>query len=182
MTPLTQQLEDKKKYPKLHNFNEMYTPDYALDYIERFLPKGLIYWESCYGKGHLAKALEKRGFKVIGNKDIDCLKESPDENNWDVWITNPPWKTNKDFIKRAIDLKKPFAFLIRLEHLGGVKAMELFKDLDIQIIIPRDRIHYITPKILRGEKTGGSQFHSIWLTYGFNLPRQINYISKDNGK
>ena len=54
--------------------------------------------------------------------------------------------------------------------------MRLLKDLDFQLIIPERRINYITPKMLAGEKVGGSQFHSIWLTYGLNLPKQINYI------
>ena len=161
-------------FPELHNFNEMYTPDEAVDYIESLLPKDKIYWECCFGEGHLARALTKRKFKVIGNKNIDCLKEEPKE--WDILITNPPWKTNKKFIKRAIELKKPFIFLIRLEHLGGVEAFNLFNNLNIQIIIPEKRINFITPKMLKGEKVGGSQFHSIFLTYGLKLPKQINYI------
>lgn len=30
--------------------------------------------------------------------------------------------------------------------------------------------------MLRGEKVGGSQFHSVWLTYKVKLPKQINYL------
>ncbi|MFA7074130.1 MAG: hypothetical protein WC234_02955 [Endomicrobiaceae bacterium] len=59
---------------------------------------------------------------------------------------------------------------------GGVEAYELFKDLDIKIIIPKKRINYITPKMMAGKKVGGSPFHSVWITKGFNLPKQINYI------
>ena len=51
------------KYPKLHNFNDMYTPTKAMDYITPFLDKNLIYWECCYGLGHMAKELDKRGFR-----------------------------------------------------------------------------------------------------------------------
>jgi len=162
------------KYPKLHNFNEMFTPPDALNYIEKYLPKNKTYWEACYGEGHLANELIDRGFDVIGNKKIDCLNNEP-KDNWDIWITNPPFNGNKKFIKRAINLKKPFIFLIRLEHLGGVEAMKLLKDFDFQIIIPQKRINYLTPKKLRGEKVGGAPFHSIWLTYKLKLPKQINY-------
>jgi hypothetical protein len=163
------------KYPKLHNFNEMYTPSEALDYITPFLNKSLIYWEACYGEEYMARELERKGFTVVGSKEIDCLKQEPE--NWDFFITNPPFNGNKKFIRRAIELKKPFALLIRLEHLGGVEACKLLKDFDFQIIIPEKRINYITPKMLRGEKVGGSQFHSIWLTHGLNLPKQINYLT-----
>jgi len=164
------------KYPTLHKFDSMYTPPIAMDYIVPFLDKSLVYWEACYGLGHMADELRKREFKVIGNKDIDCLLSEPKEH-WDFLISNPPFSINKKFIKRAIELKKPFAFLIRLEHLGGVEAMRLLKDLDFKIIIPEKRVNYITPKMLAGEKVGGSQFHSLWLVYGIKLPKQINYIS-----
>jgi hypothetical protein len=108
------------KYPKLSKFDEMFTPAKALDSITPFLNQKLVYWESCFGEGHLAKELIKREFKVVGRKDIDCLKEVP--NNWDFLITNPPFSENKIFLKRAIELNKPFALLITLEHLGGEEA------------------------------------------------------------
>ena len=163
------------KYPKLHNFNDMYTPPEALDYIVPYLDRDLIYWEACYGKGHMAKELIKRGFDVIGHCSWDIFEDAPE---YDVLITNPPFNGNKKFLKRAIELQKPFVFLLRLEHLGGVEAMRLLGDLDFQIIIPEKRINYITPKMLAGEKVGGSQFHSVWLTYKIDLPKQINYISR----
>lgn len=163
------------KFPELHNFNDMYTPPEAMKYIIPFLPKDKIYWEACYGLGHMAKELIKNGFNVVGNKDIDCLLEQPEE--WDILITNPPFNGNKKFIKRAIELKKPFCFLIRLEHLGGVEALNLLQNLDFKIIIPQKRINYITPKMLCGQVVGGSPFHSIWLTYGIKMDKQITYIS-----
>jgi len=166
-----------QKYPKLHKFDEMYTPPYALDYIEPFLDKKLTYWEACWGAGHMAKELTRRGFNVVGDENMDCLTQEPDE--WDFFITNPPFSRNKEFIERAIKLGKPFALLIRLEHLGGVSAMKLLKDIDFQIIIPEKRINYITPKMLQGKKVGGSPFHSIWLTRGLNLPKSIIYVSSN---
>lgn len=33
---------------ELANFNDMYTPDYAIDYIQQYLPKNKTYWECCY--------------------------------------------------------------------------------------------------------------------------------------
>jgi len=140
----------RNKFPILHNFNDMFTPPEALKSIIEFLPKDKIYWEACYGLGHLAKELIKNGFKVVGNDDIDCLISQPEK--WDILITNPPFNGNKKFIKRAIELKKPFVFLCRLEHIGKVEAKRLLKDLDIQIIIPEKRINYITPKMIKGIK------------------------------
>jgi len=162
------------KFPKLNKFDEMFTPPEALDSIIPFLNRKLNYWECCYGQGHLANELIKRGFKVKGSNKIDCLNE--EVTDWNFLITNPPFSDNKIFLKRAIELKKPFALLIRLEHLGGVEALKLLKSFDFQIIIPERRINYITPKMQKGIKVGGSPFHSIWITYKLNLPKQINYI------
>jgi len=166
------------KFPKLHNFNDMYTPPGALSSICEYLDEDKVYWEACYGKGHLARALVDRGFNVVGDEDMDCLTREPE--NWDILITNPPFNGNKKFIERAIKLGKPFIFLLRLEHLGGVKACELLKGLDFKVIIPEKRINYITPKMLKGEKVGGSPFHSVWLTFGIDLKtdKQIVYSRK----
>jgi len=163
---------------KLHilsNYNEIYTPDYALDYIKDFLPKDKIYWEACYWEWHMARALEKRWLNVVWYKEMDCLQEQPKE--WDILITNPPFKWNKLFIKRAIELNKPFIFLLRLEHLWWVDSMNILSNIDFKIIIPKKRINYITPKILAWWKTWWSTYHSIYLTYWIDLPKQINYIT-----
>ena len=159
---------------KLANFNDMYTPDYAIDYIIEYLPKDKVYWECCYWLWHLAKSMEKRWYSVVWSSDIDCLVSEPKE--WyDIIITNPPFRWNKKFIKRAIELWKPFIFLIRLEHLWWADAMDVFNDDDIQILIPRKRINYITPKIMRWEKTWWATFHSIFVFYKMNLPKKLIY-------
>jgi len=79
-------------------------------------------------------------------------------------------------IIKNLKKEKPFAILCRIEHMGGVEAYELFKDLDIQIIILKKRINYITPKMIKGEKVGGSPFHSVWVTRKLGLQKQINYL------
>ena len=164
-------------YPELHNFNEMFTPVEAMQYITPFLNKDLVYYEMCYWQWHMAKWLEEDWFKVVWETWLDCFEDNNLE--YDFIITNPPFNWNKKFLKRAIELWKPFAFLQRLEHLGWVEACEIFKDLHIQIIIPEKRINYITPKMMQWEKVWWSQFHSIWITYGLNLPQDILYIHEN---
>jgi len=164
----------ERKFPKLNNYNEIYTPKYAVDCITPFLNKDLLFWEACYGLGHMAELLKSKGFNVVGEKEIDCLVSCPE--HWDVFITNPPFNGNKMFIERAVKLDKPFAILIRLEHLGGVNATRILKGLPITVLIPEKRINYINPKILRGEKTGGSPFHSVWLTLGIVEQKGIVYV------
>ena len=75
------------KYPKLHNFNDMFTPPEAMNYIIPYLDKNLIYWEACWGRGDMARILRNNGFNVVGDPNMDCLTEQPEK--WDFLITNP---------------------------------------------------------------------------------------------
>jgi hypothetical protein len=163
-------------YPKLNNFNEMYTPREAMQYIIPFLDKTKIYYEMCYWQWHMAKWLEEEWYKVVWDPLLDCFEDN--NLKYDFIITNPPFNWNKKFLKRAIDLWKPFAFLQRLEHLWGVEALKLFKDLKIQIIIPEKRINYITPKVMQWKNVWWSPFHSIWITYWLNLSNDILWVNK----
>ena len=168
------------KYPKLHIDNEaqeLYTQAkdvYAIAEYLNIREKEWIVWEMCWGAGDMARALNEAGCMVCGDPEMDCFKDEPGE--YDCIITNPPFRNNKDFLQRAIDSKKPFAMILRLEHLGGVRAYDLLNNFDFQIIIPKRRITFITPEMRKGGKDVGSPFHSIWITHGFNLPKQINYL------
>lgn len=166
--------------PQLANFNDLYTPPEWFAYILPYLPKDGVYWEMCYGQGHLATEMRKRWFKVIGDAEWDCFEVNPD---CDYVITNPPYRNNKAFVKRALETWKPFALLIRLEHLGWVEAFEVFKDLDVEILIPKRRIKFITPKTYWNWKTKESSptFHTIWVTKGFNIGKQITYVDIPEG-
>ena len=160
---------------KLHilsNYNDIYTPPDAIDYIVPYLPKDKTYREMCYGKWHMANELKKRWYNVIWQEDWDCFVENPE---CDIIITNPPFTWNKKFVQRAIDLWKPFVFLLRLEHLWWVQAYKMFKDMNIEIIIPKNRINFITPKVLRWEKVWWSTYHCIYLTYGLWIWKTITY-------
>lgn len=166
------------RFPKLHTSDEaqeLYTPDEASIKIIPFINKSWVVWEMCYGRGDMANALTAKGLQVVGNTEMNCFTEEPD--SFDCIITNPPWRNNKEFVEKAISYNKPFAFLLRLEHLGGVKAFDLFSDLEgFGILIPEKRVNFITPRMRAGGEKGSSSFHSIWMTRFLNLPQQIVYI------
>lgn len=168
------------KYPKLNTTSlaqELYTPPEATRQIIEFLPKNKIIWEMCYGRGDMADELRANGFEVVGNSEIDCFNEEPEL--FDIVVTNPPYRNNKDFIERAIMSNKPFAMLIRLEHLGGVRASRLLGDLEFTVLVPQKRINFITPKMREGKNVGGSPFHTVWLTHRiFEDNQQIIYLKE----
>ena len=96
--------------------DEIYTPEYAIKPIIKHIKKNWKIWECCYGNGDLAKHLREKGLKVIGNKSEDFFKTNKE---CDIIITNPPYSNKRDFIERAIKLKRKFAFLVPLTTLEG---------------------------------------------------------------
>ena len=157
------------KYPKLYTTDlaqEMYTPKRDAQKILQYIPKMHVIYEMCAGEGHMVSSFREMGYNVV----------TDEKEKFDVVITNPPWRNHKDFVEKAISFNKPFAFLLRLEHLGGVRSYELFSKIDIKILIPKKRINFITPKMREGKNVGGSPFHSIWVTYGLPITDTITYI------
>jgi len=53
--------------PKRRNYSDDFqTPEYAIEPLLPYLRKDWIIWECACGKGNLVRALERRGFKVMG--------------------------------------------------------------------------------------------------------------------
>lgn len=150
-------------------FDEIYTPSNAIDYIKPFLIPGSTIFEPCYGTGNLVKHFSSMGFKIIGNENIDYFNNDIKTSDYDYLITNPPYSNKRKFIKHAIDLNVPFAFLVPLTTLGGKEAHSLFKDSNIQIIIPSKRIQFL-------ENKNGVWFHVIWITRKLNLKNDITFM------
>jgi hypothetical protein len=158
------------KKPKLlmnGHTDEIYTPAYALNPLIPYLNKSWVVWECAYGKGALAKHLQIKGFKVVG-KGEDFFKENKE---CDCIITNPPYSLKGQFIKRAFELKKPFAFLLPLTTLEGKYRGDIFRNNKIQLIIPNRRINFITPN---GGKS--SWFATAWFCGNMNLEKDLNFV------
>ena len=152
--------------------DEIYTPKYALYPLIPFLKKGWIIRDCAWGKGHLAKNIAESGFNCVGNesKDFFNLKK---EDLWeeDILITNPPYSKKDEFLQKAYELDMPFAFLMPLTALEGIKRGKMYKENGIQLIIPNRRINFITPN---GGKS--AWFQVAWFCYKLNLPKDIMFI------
>ena len=151
----------KTKKPKLlmnGHTDEIYTPEYALYPLLPYLNKKLVIWENAWGTGVLAKHLISMGFKVNGT-------------NGDIIITNPPYSKKEEFLRKGYESGKPFAYLLPLTALEGIKRGELYRKYGIQLIIPNRRIDFIMPN-----KQGNSWFQVAWFCYGLNLPKDLMFV------
>lgn len=150
--------------------DECQTPKEGISFLLPFLDKKQTIWDSAYGGGSLAKNFRELGFNVIGNREIDFLKENLD---CDIIITNPPYSLKEEFLERAYSIGKPFAFLMPLTALEGKKRGELYRKYGIQLIIPNKRINFILPE---GKGNSGAWFATAWFCYKLNLPKDLNFV------
>lgn len=165
--------------------DEFFTPKYAINPLLPYLKKEWIIWECAWGTGVLATHLKEEGFKIASSDKkasygssisgfdgfVDFLKLKP-EDDFDIIITNPPYSKKDEFLKRAFEIGKPFAFLMPLTALEGIKRGELFRKYGIQLIIPNRRINFITPS----GKGSSAWFQTAWFCYKLNLPKDLNFV------
>lgn len=137
--------------------DQMYTPRYAVDIILPFIPKWVhrILEPAC-GNGKIVKYLQEKGYDVEG-RDINTgsgykvknfLDNIGDDDigKFDMILTNPPFSIKAKFIKQAIKMDLPFAFLIPFDISGFL--IDAFDKYNCQGIVPERRIDFITPNIL----------------------------------
>ena len=108
-------------------------------------------WECACGEGHLSKKLSALGYDVkstdlinrgFGAGGVDFLQQSALFDG-DI-ITNPPYKSAKEFVEHALELlptgRKCFMFL-KLQFLEGITRRDLFDRKELKTVyVSRDRI------------------------------------------
>jgi hypothetical protein len=160
------------------------TPNYAVDLLIPFIPKDIErVWECAAGGGRIANRLEHYGYHVdrsdIRGYDgknmlinfLEATSQDLPPNDYCI-ITNPPYSIKEMFIDKAFLFGYPFAFLINADY-SGLQISWIKRGCEK--IIPNRRIDFITPTGRQG-KTSASQFHSMWLTYGFGLGRTETFV------
>lgn len=134
---------------KQHTINdEIYTPEYAVKPLLKYLPKDITIWECTdYGESKITKVLKDNGYKVITShiKDFDFLKDTP-EFEFDMIITNPPYSLKTQFLKRCYEYQKPFALLLPITALEGKDRNKLYQQYGLEIIILDKRVNFLDNK------------------------------------
>lgn len=144
---------------------------------ESFFP---YVWECACGEGHIAKVIEKHGYKVktsdiidrgLENTEIiDFLKVTKEEIKTDFSrdiITNPPYKYAKEFVEKAIEISKDstkIAMLLKLTFLEGQARKKMFEKH------PPKKIYVFSSRVKCAkngefEKTGSSAVCYAWFIW-----------------
>lgn len=166
------------KIDYMHNElnDEFYTPEYAVYPLLDELPPNLKVWECTdFGESNITKVLKDNGYDVVSTnkQELDFLKDDP-TFEYDVMITNPPYSLKDEFLERAYQLGKPFAMLMPITTLEGVKRGGLFSKYGIQLLIFDKRVNYINNK-------KSNWFNTSWFCWNL-LKQDIKFIhlEKDN--
>jgi hypothetical protein len=149
------------------------TPKSAWENIQHLIPKDKIIWEAFYGDGKSGKYLEELDFDVI-HKEVDFFTN----NLGDIIISNPPFSQSKEILKRLKELDKPFILILPSSKINTQYVRENYKNSDLQIIIPRKRIHF--EKQIDGEIPenwkNACYFDCFYYCYKMNLEKDITWL------
>ena len=155
---------------KREKFDDLNTPDEAIfPLLKRLPPRGLKIWEPCdSGNSNIAKIFRAAGDMVISSDiktGFDFLTQERDPFDFDMIITNPPYSQKDAFLERCFWYKRPFALLLPLTALEGVKRGRMFHENGISVIVLARRIDF-TGK-------GRNWFNASWFTNGLLSVRLV---------
>lgn len=149
------------------------TPKYAWENIQHLIPKDKVIWEPFYGDGTSGTHLRELGFEVI-HEPIDFF-----ENNLgDIIVSNPPFSKSKEVMSQLKKLDKPFIMILPAQKLNTSYVRENYNNTELQIIIPRKRIHFM--KFRDGKPVEGwknqCSFDCFYYCYKMNFPKDIIWL------
>jgi hypothetical protein len=154
--------------------DEQYTPRYGVEILLphiQHLKDKIIWCPFDKEDSEFVKVLTENGFKVVYSHleyNQDFFTYEPE--NWDVIISNPPYKDKRKFWERCLDLKKPFALLLPLNILSDsvINVTMREREREIQLLIPSKRMRFFNKKT--GEVGNQPTFKASY--FGVNIFKQ----------
>lgn len=156
-------------YMKNEKNDELYTPEYAIKPLLKYLPKNKIIWECTdFGSSNITKVLKESGFNVISThkKDFDFLKDIPDFE-FDIIITNPPYSLKDEFLRKCYEYKKPFCLLLPITSLEGIERGKMFRENSVELLVLDRRCNFIYSNAKKS-----NWFNTSWFCWNI-LPKQL---------
>ena len=132
--------------------DEQYTPRYGVEILLphiQHLKDKIIWCPFDKEDSNFVKVFRENGFNVVFSHieyGQDFFEYEPE--NWDIIISNPPYKGKRLFIERCIELGKPFALLLPINTLSDSVINNLMgeRDDEFQLLIPSRRMRFFNKK------------------------------------
>ena len=149
-------------------YDDYCTPFSVWESIIDYIPKNKKIWCPFYCDGKQKEHFEKLGFDII-HAEEDFFEN----NKGDIIIDNPPFSKKKEVFTRLKEINKPFIMICPVSMINAVYFRNLFKDENIQILIPRRRINFIKDGLIN---TNRCNFDCFFYCYKMNLQKDIIYL------
>lgn len=141
--------------------DECYTPKNAIEPLLKYLDKDKVYYEATSG-------ISKSVLMCMQNNGYVCMPSEGDffkqENVYDGVITNPPYSIKDKFIERCYETDKPFALLLPVSAVQGIKRGSMFDKHGVELLVLNKRIDF-TGK-------GSPHFGVAWFCHNI-LPKSL---------
>lgn len=161
-------------------YDELYTPfdtasQFATYYCKRYaemVGKELKnVWECTdFKSSNISLAFQMRGVSVqpACGDFLDIGLDLPD---FDAIVTNPPYSLKNQFLQRAFEIGKPFAFLLPVTSLSSKRRAEIFSKYKngIHLLILPSRVQFVEGKTQ-------NWFDSLWLMYFPNTGQSVDWL------
>ena len=144
-------------------FDNLYTPVEAILPLLKYIPQNIkTIWECCdSGNSLITKTLEDYGGEVLSSDIVTGKDFLLDFDQYvtdaDMIITNPPYSLKDQFLEKCYQYNKPFALLLPLTALEGIKRRQLYNN-GISVIVLDKRIDFT------GKKS--NWFNVSWFVWG----------------
>lgn len=153
------------------------TPQWPVDLLLSSLPEKLngVVWEPACGLGRIVSYIERHGIPCLGTDILtgtNFLTSTPPD--FDYIITNPPFTIKDEFLKRCFELGKPFALLLPLTALEGLKRQKMYREYGVQVLVLPRRPDFEFPDGIGFKKK--PWFPCVWITHGFNFDKDLIFL------
>ena len=163
-------------YPMIANFtgnkksDDYATPAHAWKDIEHFIPKDKVIYMPFYYDGSAKERMEALNVKWVIHSDVDYFKNNFE---YDLVIDNPPFSKKREILQKLKEDDKPFILLLPTATICMQYFQNLFRQDNIQLIIPKKRIHF---EVDGEAPKAGAYFDCFYYCYKMELDKDINFI------
>jgi len=153
------------------------TPKNAWENIDHLIPKDKVLWEGFYGDGTSGTHLRELGFNTI-HEPIDFFDDET-RPEYDILVSNPPFSQSKNIMNKLYELDKPFILILPSSKIN-TSYFRLWKDRNIQIIIPRKRIHFkkLVNGVVPDNYKSSCNFDCFYYCYKIGLEKDITWLEE----
>ena len=154
------------------SIDEYYTPPVLVEIILPYLKKNSTIWCPFDTiESEFVIKLQEEGHHVIYSHifdGVDFFETNPPK--CDYIISNPPFSKKQAVFKRLIRLGIPFAMVMNIQILNYHETGDLFKDYDLELLLPNKRISYNGKPV---PFLSGYFCHKV-------LPQQFKYVEVEH--